>query len=386
MSRGPPIAATSLPFSFGSRPAMSGLHINDAPRMTAALVEAGAFRERPFTVVDVGARGGVASCWSVFGGDLRIIGFELDAQECKRLEAIDPRTRYLPYALDRQCGQRTVYVARHAASSSFYLTDPAYFARHTAAANAAVVSERTLETSTLSMALESIGLASVDFIKVDAEGAELEILQGGDGLLPCVQGILSEVRFSRRLSGCPVYWELDAYLRNGGFELYDLDVYRLSKKALPYPYLYANYFDDGRPAAGPSTQGQVFEANALYMRDLLDTSADPRRLIVAACLFEIFGLADCAAELILAHRSTFGTLVPSDRLLDLLVPEVKGRSLTYREYMNRDLVADPLLRPSDGRRFPEAVIPQYDGAFAASWENKRVVKDTFWQRLLARFG
>ena len=193
-------------------------------------------------------------------------------------------------------------------------------------------------------------------------------------------------RFSRGISGCPIYWEVDKYLRERGFELYDLDVYRLSKKALPYPYLYANYFDDGRPAAGPSTQGQVFEANALYMRDLVAASADPRRLIVAACLFEIFGLADCAAELILAHRDPFDALVPSDRLLDLLVPEVKGRSLTCRQYMDRDLVGDSLLRPTDGRRFPEAVITQYDGEFAASWENKRVVKDTFWKRLFARFG
>jgi len=365
---------------------MSGLHINDSPRMTAALVKAGAFRQQPFIVVDVGARGGVAPYWSVFGDDLRIIGFELDPDECRRLEAIDPRTRYLPYALDRERGRRTVYVANYAASSSFYRTDPAYFGRHTAGRNAIVSSEQTLETSTLSTALASIGLSSADFIKADAEGAELEILQGGDELLPGVQGILSEVRFSRRISGCPIYWEVDKYLRERGFELYDLDVYRLSKKALPYPYLYANYFDDGRPAAGPSTQGQVFEANALYMRDLVAASADPRRLIVAACLFEIFGLADCAAELILAHRNPFDALVPSEQLLDLLVPEVKGRSLTYRQYMDRDPVADPLLRPTDGRRFPEAIISQYDGEFAASWENKRVVKNTFWQRLFARFG
>jgi FkbM family methyltransferase len=365
---------------------MSGLHINYSPRMTAALVKAGAFREQPFTVVDVGARGGVASYWAVFGDHLRIIGFDLDPEECKRLNAIDPRTQYLPYALDRQSGRRIVYVANYSSSSSFYRTDPDYFARYTASENATVLSEPMLETNTLSAALASIGLASADFIKVDAEGAELEILQGGEDLLPGVQGILSEVRFSRKMCGCPIYWELEKYLREQSFELYDLDVYRLAKKALPYPYLYSNYFDDGRPAAGPSTQGQVLWADALYMRDLMDTSPDARRLIVAACLFEIFGLADCAAELILAHRRTFDTLVPSAQLLDLLVPEVKGQSLTYQQYTDRDLVGDPLLRPADGRRFPESVIPQYDGEFAASWEGKRVVKDSFWQRLLALFG
>lgn len=350
--------------------------------MTAALVEAGAFKEQPFTVVDVGARGGVASYWSVFGDHLRIIGFDLDPGECARLNAMDPRTQYLPYALDRQSGRRTVYVANYAASSSFYRTDATYFDRYTAGQNAVVLSEPVLETATLSGALASIGLHSADFIKVDAEGAELEILQGAQELLPSVQGILSEVRFAKKFCGCPEYWEVEKYLREQSFDLYDLDVYRLSKKALPYPYLYSNYFDDGRPAAGPSTQGQVLWADALYMRDLLGTKRDRRSLIVAACLFEIFGLSDCAAELILAHRDVFGALVSPDELLNLLVPEVKGQRLTYKQYMERDLVADPLLRPAEGRRFPEAVIPQYDGEFLASWAPQ---PPTIWQRLLSIF-
>lgn len=364
---------------------MSGLHINYSPRMTAALVEAGAFKEQPFTVVDVGARGGVASYWSVFGDHLRIIGFDLDPDECARLNAIDPRTQYLPYALDRQSHRRTVYVANYSASSSFYRTDPAYFDRYTAGQNAAVMSEPMLDTTTLSAALATIGLHSADFIKVDAEGAELEILQGAQDLLPGLQGILSEMRFTKKMCGCPEYWEVEKYLREQSFELYDLDVYRLSKKALPYPYLYSNYFDDGRPAAGPSTQGQVLWADALYMRDLVGTAPSERNLIVAACLFEIFGLSDCAAELILAHRDTFGALVPSDELLNLLVPEAKGQRLTYRQYMDRDLVGDPLLRPADGRRFPEPVIPQYDGEFVASWDSKKQ-KASPWRRLLALFG
>lgn len=352
--------------------------------MTAALVAAGAFKEHPFTVVDVGARGGVAAYWSVFGEHLRIIGFDLDPVECARLSAADPRTQYLPYALDRQGNRRTVYVAAYSASSSFYRTNSSYFDRYTASQNAEVLSEPTLETTTLSAALATINLCSVDFIKVDAEGAELEILQGAQDLLPKIQGILTEVRFTRKFCGCPEYWEVEKYLREQEFELYDLDIYRLSKKALPYPYLYSNYFDDGRPAAGPSTQGQVLWADALYMRDLIGATPDRRQLIVMACLFEIFGLNDCAAELILAHRAVFEKLVTTSELLNLLVPEVKGVQLNYDEYMDRDLVGDPLLRPVDGRRFPEAVIPQYDGEFFPSWSRKES-RNSFWKRLIARF-
>ncbi|MDI1287191.1 MAG: FkbM family methyltransferase [Reyranella sp.] len=362
---------------------MSGLHINYRAHMTAALVSAGAFREQPFTVVDVGARGGVADYWRVFGDDLRIVGFDLDPLECERLAALDPRTIYVPFALDRQAGERRVYVTDHSSGSSFYQPSPAFYARHTADSNVTILSEPMLKTVSLP---EAIGAIRPDFIKLDAEGAELEILQGGEALLPGASGILSEVRFSKELSGCPTFWEVEKYLKEQAFELYDLDVYRLSKKALPYPYLYANFFGDGRPAAGPSTQGQVLWADALYLRDLSGENPEVRRLIVMACLFEIFGLNDCAAELILAHREEFDRILPSDRLLDLLVPEVKGQRLTYREYMDRDLVGDPLLRPSEGRRFPEAVIPQYDGEFRPAWmPAPKVPRPSFWQRVAAVF-
>ena len=366
---------------------MSALHLNYRGHMTAALVSAGAFREQPFTVVDVGARGGIAEYWKVFGDDLRVVGFDLDPQECDRIAAQDPRNTYLPFALDRQAGDRQVYVTDYSSGSSFYHPNQEFLARHTADGNMKILSEPMLKTVTLP---EAIGAIRPDFIKLDTEGAELDILRGGEALLPGVSGILTEVRFSKALSGCPTFWEVEKYLKEQGFELYDLDVYRLSKKALPYPYLYANFFDDGRPAAGPSTQGQVLWADALYLRDLSGQTPEARRLIVTACLFEIFGLNDCAAELILAHREIFDRILPSDRLLDFLVPEVKGHRLTYREYMDRDLVGDPLLRPSEGRRFPEAIIPQYDGEFWPAWmpraEISKRPRPSFWQRMAAMFS
>lgn len=366
---------------------MSSLHVNYSPAMTAELVSKGAFRESPFTVVDVGARGGVASYWHVFGEDLRIVGFDMDTEECQRLNALDQRVRYLPVALGKMAGQQTVYVANNSAGTSLYRTDPRYFARFTAEQNQKVDREITVETIPLSSALQSIG--QPDFIKLDAEGAELEILQGGQDLLKSTLGILTEVRFTSALSRCPIFWEVEKYMREHCFELFDLDVYRLSRRSLPYPYLYSNYYDDGRPAAGPSTQGQVLWGDALYLRDFLrDTkSQTPRTIIGAGCLFEIFGLNDCAAELILAHRSAFAQFASPDKLLDLLVPEVKASQLTYKQYMNRDIIGDALLRPSSGKRFPETIISQYDGHFTPSWHTSPTPPTpNFWERLKALFG
>ena len=109
------------------------------------------------------------------------------------------------------------------------------------------------------------------------------------------------------------------------------------------------------------------------MRDYAGLPAAPpsrRKLVALACLYEIFGLNDCAAELILKHRAAFEEVAPVQSLLDLLVPEAKSKQLSYAEYMNRDIVADPLLRPTWPHRYPEPIVAHYDGRFIPSWARK----------------
>ena len=38
--------------------------------------------------------------------------------------------------------------------------------------------------------------------------------------------------------------------------------------------------------------------------------------------------------------------------------------------MNRDIVADPLLRPTWPHRYPEPIVAHYDGRFIPSWARK----------------
>ncbi len=163
-------------------------------------------------------------------------------------------------------------------------------------------------------------------------------------------GIVSEVHLCT-ISDRPMYWQLDKYMRECGFDLYDLDIYRSGKHALPYPFLYDFRNHDGKPMPGPSIQGQVQWGDALYLRDSLKakTALSARKIVASACLFEIFGLSDCAAELVLAHRSVFAAWSDPERLLDLLVPELKGQQFTYKEYVARDTTTDPLF-PASSRR------------------------------------
>jgi hypothetical protein len=67
--------------------------------------------------------------------------------------------------------------------------------------------------------------------------------------------------------------------------------------------------------------------------------------------FEIFGQNDAAAELILANRDKIDRLCDHRRMLDALVPTVRGKKLSYDEYIGRFFKHDPMLRSvPDGSR------------------------------------
>ena len=205
---------------------MAAISTNSNPLMTKYLIEnTDVFQENPVIIVDVGARWGYNSEWSVFKPHLHVYCFEPDAEECKRLNSkAEPNVKYIPCALGRNAEEAVLYETKLSASSGLYKTNTSYFSRLLNRDNGIIVAETSLKLRTLTQALEEFGVASVDFIKLDVEGAELDVLMGGDKYLqnPALFGILSEVRFQEEINGCPIFWQVDQHVRQSGFRLFDL--------------------------------------------------------------------------------------------------------------------------------------------------------------------
>src|SRR5229473_5969337 len=122
---------------------MNTFAINHAPLMTSFLVnETGIFRENPVVLLDVGARGGVAREWQVFGDQLRAYCFEPNEEECRRLTATAaPNLKYIPRALGRQNANQILYQTAHADSAGLYRTDMGYLGRFLNRDNGVTVGE-----------------------------------------------------------------------------------------------------------------------------------------------------------------------------------------------------------------------------------------------------
>jgi hypothetical protein len=113
---------------------------------------------------------------------------------------------------------------------------------------------------------------------------------------------------------------IDRFLRLRGFSLFDLSTVRYSRAALPAPF--------ASRILAHTVSGQVNCGKAVYFRDLghhmyertFGIVPAKERLLKLCCLFVLYGLDDCAAELLVASEA-LKTLPQRAALLDGLTPQ-----------------------------------------------------------------
>ncbi|HEU5003764.1 MAG TPA: FkbM family methyltransferase [Actinomycetota bacterium] len=226
----------------------------------------------PIVVVDVGARWGFASTWDDLGDRYVAIGFEPDAEECRRLQELHRRSgaphRVAPVALGPRSGVATLHVTRQPACSSLYPPSAAAYERHPGLGVITPESSVMVELAVLDEWCAAEGIARVDVIKVDTQGSELGVLEGAQATLAGVRAVEVEVEFNELYAGAPLFGDVDRFLRRRGFVLWrlrDLAHYGQAGADLGWRTPDVWQLDDGahRFDSGP---GQLFWANAYYLR------------------------------------------------------------------------------------------------------------------------
>ena len=82
--------------------------------------------------------------------------------------------------------------------------------------------ERTMITRRLDSVLEEQGTSPVDFLKLDVQGYELEVLKGAPLALAQAQVVLMEVSLLPVNVGAPPFEEFIAFMDGAGFTTYDV--------------------------------------------------------------------------------------------------------------------------------------------------------------------
>lgn len=136
------------------------------------------------TVIDAGSFNGILSLvYAEKAKDGKIFSFEPDKTNLKRLEEnlnlndYPQNIHLIKKGLWSQSGEINFYADGSVASSSFYRAENAQ--------------EQTIKVTSLDDFIEENSIEKVDFIKMDVEGAELDILKGATRLLNTLKPNLS---------------------------------------------------------------------------------------------------------------------------------------------------------------------------------------------------
>lgn len=157
-----------------------------------------------------------------------------------------------------------------------------------------VVSRERIETVRLDDVPE---ISDLDFLKIDIQGAELEVFRNGTEKLADCLVIQSEVEFLEMYENQPLFTDVDLFLRDRGFRLHRF-VEPTSRTIKP---LVVN----NDPYAGLS---QLMWADAVFVRDFtrLDLLSPEKLLKLAVILHDVFSSYDLALRALLVRDAMLG--------------------------------------------------------------------------------
>jgi FkbM family methyltransferase len=238
-----------------------------------------------------------SSDWNIFAPHLTIYGFDADADACEaanadlETRAINWTEQHIPLALADSEGEKTLYVTQQPACSSLYPPDDAYMARFAALPELASLDFPVeIETTTLDAFLATEGVQEVDFLQIDVQGADLQVLKGAAEVLQrSVLAVQIEVEFAQIYQNQPLFADVDLHLRKQGFSLFDL--YKTSRVRAC------------SPIHSTLHPGQLLWGEAFYLRDLLQPQHNahlksPEKIFKLACVADAMNFSDYTLELL----------------------------------------------------------------------------------------
>ena len=242
----------------------------DCARLAALVLRALGRRPR---VVDVGAQslGDGSHPYSPLARTtpIDIVGFDPLADrlaERAERETADGSLALLPFALG-DGGEHTLYVNNDDATSSLFPLNVTHNAEFNHLATLHTVRTERVTTRRLDDVLPP---GPVDLLKLDVQGAELMVLQGGAATAASAAVVHCEVEFAPIYDGQPLYPEIQRELARHRFALVDLIV------STRYHYL---------TPTGATASDRLLWADAVFFRDTDQTETLVVQALVAAAVY-----------------------------------------------------------------------------------------------------
>ncbi|MDA0239047.1 MAG: FkbM family methyltransferase [Proteobacteria bacterium] len=244
------------------------------------------------SIFDIGARYTEGERYAPLVGrpGIEVTGFEPDPAQRKILETRYPGHRYLPHFVG-DGSTRTFFECYYGGCSSLYEPDPAIIDQFTSLGTSEgsqfeVVNRHPVDTVRLD---DVDGIGDCHYLKIDVQGAELDVLRGAEQLLAGVLVAEMEVEFVPLYKDQPLFSDVDAFMRARGFMLHRL--VDLSGRA------FRPFMANDNPASPVS---QLLWADAVYIPEFrtLESLENDGLLHLSLLLHDLYLSVDLCGRLL----------------------------------------------------------------------------------------
>jgi FkbM family methyltransferase len=276
------------------------------------------------SLIDVGAQGGIPCEWRDVVDIVELTGFEPVESEYESLVAKNPKNHYFNAALWNEKKEVDFYITPNTEYSSILKPNERMF-KSIGKAKCAFPHKKTkMAVDTLDNLFSNSSRLKSDFIKLDTQGSEYEILTGGEELLKTsVLGAFIEIEFIQLCENQRVFGEVDILMRSLGFEFIS--------------FVGASHWRSEAARTYRNSNSRFLSGNVFYVKrcDQLPHGSEEKLMhdTIKICIFKmLYGFPDLAYEYLAPHMSSASNPVYTslnEVLLEMLkenaTPYFKGR-------------------------------------------------------------
>lgn len=250
------------------------------------------YKENPIVLIDIGASGGIPQEWKRASKYLKVIGFEPDERAFANLKN-NNNYKFINAALGLSEQEVDFYLTKKQETSSVFYPNADLLKQFPDHERYSVVKTKRIKTKPLTKSMiRGKDIGDADFIKLDTQGGELTILKGAVNLLDdCIFGIETEVEFAPIYLKQPLFSDMNSFLLEKGFHLFDLKRYYWKRKI---------------GAEARLCKGQIIFADALYLKtydalkhilEKMEEKDKKPKVMKAISICLVYGLCDYALYL-----------------------------------------------------------------------------------------
>ena len=120
---------------------------------------------------------------------------------------------YYPHALGEKNERKKLYNTEHPMCTSLYKPNEKFIRLYNNLEFAYLKNETETHTITLDTFADKYNINDIDFIKIDVQGAELDVFKGGNNALKNVIKIICEVEFVPIYENQPLFGDVCSFLK-----------------------------------------------------------------------------------------------------------------------------------------------------------------------------